>query len=197
MRSGVAGTSHPVTRNAHWRRYQRCLGPTRLRSIQLQPKDISTVPNSGRSALDFGSNFVGWRASSDFQPECGIIFLGPSLGAVPHFATLPLAPDLQVEQTNRRERDQRGEEPRPFRTLSTLELTVEVGVRCRSCCALGSHLPFAFSPSSTRRRMASGRPGRSSCFRRQSSRSFAMSGCTRTITGSPVTAARFRGFVIS
>jgi hypothetical protein len=46
--------------------------------------------------------------------------------------------------------------------------------------------------------MASGRPGKSSCFRRQSSRSFAISGWTRTITGSPVTIGRsFRDFVVS
>jgi hypothetical protein len=55
---------------------------------------------------------------------------------------------------------------------------------------------FAFSPISTRRRMASGRPGMSSCLRRQSSNCFAMSGCNRTPTSSPVTSGLFFGVFV-
>src|SRR5712671_5603824 len=41
------------------------------------------------------------------------------------------------------------------------------------------HLAFAFRPSSTSRRMASGRPGRSSCFFRHASSCFRNSSSTR------------------
>jgi hypothetical protein len=54
----------------------------------------------------------------------------------------PSAPAPQVEQINNRKYNQHGEEPRPFHPFSALEFTVEVGVCCRFCHALGCHLPF-------------------------------------------------------
>src|ERR1019366_8391746 len=54
------------------------------------------------------------------------------------------------------------------------------------------HLAFAFSPSSTRRRIASGRPGRSSCLRRQSSITANVSMAIRTLTASDATGGRPR-----
>jgi len=94
------------------------------------------------------------------------------------------APAPQVEQINNRKRDQRGEEPRPCYTLWALEFVVKVGVCCRFRRAPGCHFPFAFSPSSTRRRMASERRGLSSCLPAQRSTASAISGGNRTaLTG--------------
>ena len=58
------------------------------------------------------------------------------------------------------------------------------------------HLNFlAFSPISTRRRMASGRPGISVCFRRHWSRNAMSVNGIRTLTAAVSTGGRPRGFL--
>jgi hypothetical protein len=69
-----------------------------------------------------------------------------------------LSPALQIEQTDNRERDQRGEEPSPFhRSFWILEFTVDVGLLCWPRFVLGHFLDFAVSSSSTSRQNASDR----------------------------------------
>jgi hypothetical protein len=69
-----------------------------------------------------------------------------------------LSPALQIEQTDNRERDQRGEEPSPFhRSFWVLEFTVDVGLLCWPRFVLGHFLDFAVSSSSTSRQNASDR----------------------------------------